>query len=59
MTYLWQDVMPKITSITARMNSIIFTGKQSASKIPAPKAVKTRPFGHPLLLATLSSPPDY
>lgn len=47
--YLWQEVMPKITSITARIKSIILTGKHRASNIPAPKAVNTRPFGQPLL----------
>jgi predicted type IV restriction endonuclease len=47
--YLWHDVTPKITSITARINSIIFTGKHKARRIPAPKAVKTKPFGQPLL----------
>jgi hypothetical protein len=42
-------MMPRITSITARIKSIIFTGKHNASNMPAPKAVKTNPFGHALL----------
>lgn len=42
--HLVQHIMPNITSIIARMNSIIFVGKHKASKRPAPKAAKIIPL---------------
>jgi len=43
--HFWQEIIPRMTSMTARMKIIILTGRHIASSRPAPKAVKTSPFG--------------
>lgn len=42
--YLIQHIVPRITSIAARMKSMIFVGKHKASSSPAPNAAKIIPL---------------
>lgn len=56
--HFWQEMIPRMTSITARMKIIILTGKHNASSNPAPKAVKTSPLGQ-LLCRDMKNHPPY